>query len=91
MTRGSVRFILCGICSLATSPVPAQSTGSQLVVKPTDVIALEEGTWEVSVLSPEGKEIATGVQVNERRSGGAWMLNHVSKWGRISRNRSLGI
>jgi len=52
------------------------------VTDPREVIALEAGTWDAVITAPPGKDgttsNVTGVQENELRSGGRWMLNRMS-------------
>ena len=71
---------------VAASASPAHSTNKGNVIDPRDVIALEEGVWDAVIVSPPRKAGAkptqtTGVQVNELRSGGMWMLNRMSVGG----------
>lgn len=52
-------------------------------IKGAEVLAMEAGTWDADITFPSreaGKpdEKAHGVQVNELRSGGMWMLNRFS-------------
>jgi len=61
----------------------AAPTGDQLVIEPRDVIGLEAGTWDAVITTPSrtaggAPSTATGVQVNELRSRGLWMLNRMS-------------
>lgn len=74
-------FVL--ISFLAASGARAQSTDGKRIVDPRDVIALEAGIWDAVITSmprTSGSKpaTATGVQVNELRSGGMWMLNRMS-------------
>lgn len=71
------------IAMLAAGVAAAQSSDGKRIVAPGDVIALEVGVWDAVVTSrprtPGGKPTtAIGVQVNELRSGGMWMLNRMS-------------
>jgi hypothetical protein len=71
---------------LATGGTAAQSVDSKRIVAPRDVVALEEGVWDAIITSPprtaRGKPTTTsGVQINELRSGGMWMLNRMSANG----------
>ena len=71
------------IAFLAAGGAPAQSTDGKRIVDPRDVIALEAGVWDAAITSlprtPGSKPTtAAGVQVNELRSGGMWMLNRLS-------------
>jgi hypothetical protein len=75
--------IIALISVLMASGAAAQSTDPRKVVDPRDVIALEEGTWDAVITSPprspDGKATTTtGVQINELRSGGMWMLNRMA-------------
>lgn len=66
---------------LATAAPEIQSV--EPTVDPRAVIALEAGTWD-AVISVHPRTAggklasATGVQINEVRSGGLWMLNRMS-------------
>jgi len=67
----------------ATSEAGAQPTDGKGIFDPRDVIALEAGVWDAVITSPprtagEAPTTATGVQINELRSGGKWMLNRMS-------------
>ena len=71
--------------SMVCGGMTAPSQGPP-VVEPRDVIALEAGTWDAMITTPSrsagGKpSTATGVQINELRSGGRWMLNRMSANG----------
>ena len=53
------------------------------IADPRQVIALEEGTWDAVVTvhprtASGSPTVAAGVQINELRSGGLWMLNRMS-------------
>lgn len=68
---------------LITGSAMAEPAGEPLVTEPRDVIALEAGTWDAVITTSPSKtggkpSGATGVQVNELRSGGLWMLNRMS-------------
>lgn len=68
---------------LAGGVLEAPSIDLRSVVAPREVIALEVGTWDAVITAaprtPGDKPTtATGVQVNELRSGGLWMLNRMS-------------
>lgn len=68
---------------LALGVAQGQSTERRKIVEPRDVIALEAGTWDALITIPPRtpggmSTTATGVQVNELRSGGLWMLNRMS-------------
>jgi uncharacterized protein DUF1579 len=82
MSRWS--YLALGALSLlAVSASVAQSPEKRRVVDPRDVLALEAGTWDAVITSPAHKPgekqfEAKGVQVNELRSGGKWMLNRMS-------------
>jgi hypothetical protein len=74
------------LLSLASFSPHAQRSAPNKVIDPRDVIALEAGIWDALILTPSraagGKpSTATGVQVNELRSGGLWMLNRMSVSG----------
>jgi hypothetical protein len=73
---GHALILIGGSAIAATSP-------DQLIVEPRDVIALEAGTWDAVITTPSRMaggtpSTATGVQVNELRSGGLWMLNRIT-------------
>ena len=60
----------------------SQPTGHH-IVEPREVIALEAGTWDAVIVAEpriagDKPAMASGVQVNEVRSGGLWMLNRMS-------------
>jgi hypothetical protein len=68
---------------MAVSASPAQSNGEKRIVDPHEVIALEKGIWDAVITSlpptpGATPTTSTGVQVNELRSGGMWMLNRMS-------------
>lgn len=70
---------LIALMLLAASPpgAPVQA------VDPRQVIALEAGIWDAKIITesplPGGRPtMATGIQINELRSGGLWMLNRMS-------------
>lgn len=59
------------------------ASDTALAIEPRDVIALEAGTWDAVITTPSRtpggpSSTATGIQVNEARSGGLWMLNRMS-------------
>jgi hypothetical protein len=61
----------------------AAQADQRRIVDPREVMALEEGVWDAVIQShsraSSGKPaVANGVQVNEFRSGGKWMLNRMS-------------
>lgn len=61
----------------ATPPAADAATAARAV------LALEEGTWDAAITFPPAEpggqpSTARGVQVNELRSGGMWMLNRFS-------------
>lgn len=71
---------------VAASGSPARSTNKGKIVDPREVIALEEGVWDAVITSPPRTAgakptVTTGVQVNELRSGGMWMLNRMTVGG----------
>ena len=73
---------LIALLIVAAGVSESHSTGRSSV-DPREVIRLEAGTWDaVIVAEPRtagGKQArATGVQINEVRSGGLWMLNRMS-------------
>ena len=84
---GAILLLLIGsqaICVKAqqapATPAPASAAAT---VDPRTVIALEAGTWDAAITFPPQQEggaptTARGVQVNEVRSGGMWMLNRFS-------------
>jgi hypothetical protein len=77
---------LAGLSLLATSWSVAQPIAGRRIADPREVIALEEGVWDALITSPSstagGKpKTVTGVQINELRSGGMWMLNRMSANG----------
>lgn len=62
----------------AVAPAPA--------FDPRTVLAMEAGTWDAAITFPSQQagtpaQTARGVQVNELRSGGMWMLNRFSVEG----------
>lgn len=74
--------VACLALLLLVLPARAQDAAKE-GPKGLDVMALEAGTWDADVTfpsnepgKPDGK--AHGVQVNELRSGGLWMLNRFS-------------
>lgn len=74
---------LAALSALAASGSAAPSPNSRKVVDPREVIALEEGVWDAVITTPPRTAgakptTANGVQVNELRSGGMWMLNRMS-------------
>jgi hypothetical protein len=76
MRLGFVPMLIGGIATASPSDSP-------WVIEPRDVIALEAGTWDAVITTPARTaagtpSTATGVQVNELRSGGLWMLNRMS-------------
>jgi hypothetical protein len=81
-----MKSFLIALFLVASVNPHAQGSGPNKVVDPRDVIALEAGTWDAVILTPHraagGKPAtATGVQTNEVRSGGLWMLNRMSVSG----------
>jgi hypothetical protein len=62
------------IASVAGVAVP----GSPLIVKPSDVIALEAGIWDAEITTPAHKAGGAPTTTKELRSGGLWMLNRMS-------------
>ena len=76
MWLGFLPMLIGGIATASPLDTP-------WVIEPRDVIALEAGTWDAVITTPSrtpGRmpSTATGVQVNELRSGGLWMLNRMS-------------
>lgn len=64
---------------MAAASVDARPGSEPGPLDPMQVIALEEGIWDASIMSADGKRlIATGVQINELVSRGKWMLNRMS-------------
>jgi hypothetical protein len=71
---------------LVGSEISAEPVAGNRIVDPREVIALEAGVWDAVIASParaaDGKsKTVTGVQVNELRSGGMWMLNRMTVLG----------
>ena len=65
-------------CELAM----AAPLDGQHLIEPRDVIALEAGTWDAVIITTSQTPVTnptmvTGVQINELRSGGLWMLNRM--------------
>lgn len=76
-------IVIASLSLLVTGASDAKSIGSKRMVDPSEVIALEKGVWDAEITSwprkPGGAPTrVTGVQVNEPRSGGTWMLNRMS-------------
>lgn len=76
-------IIRLGMMLLLLADASQQSTERPKAVDPRDVIGLEAGTWDAVItsfprLAGGTPTTATGVQVNEPRSGGRWMLNRMS-------------
>ena len=74
---------LSALLFLEAAVAIGQPAEGRKIVDPRDVIALEAGTWDAVITIPSqiqggAPTIATGVQINERRSGGLWMLNRMS-------------
>lgn len=74
-----MRIILAALGVVAIPAIAASPSG-------TEVMALEQGVWDADITfpsqedgKPDGK--AKGVQENELRSGGMWMLNRFSVAG----------
>lgn len=79
--RSSTNIALISL--LAAGGAGAQPIDGRKIVAPRDVIALEEGVWDAEISlpprTPDGPPAtARGVQINESRSGGLWMLNRMS-------------
>lgn len=77
---------MAALAILTASASAARPPDGSKIVEPRDVIALEEGVWDAVITSmprvPGGKPTtAIGIQVNELRSGGMWMLNRMSANG----------
>jgi len=75
--------IWLGLLPLMVGGLAPPPSAGPLIVEPRDVLALEAGTWDAVVTTPartagERPSTITGVQVNELRSGGRWMLNRMS-------------
>lgn len=71
------------VAMLLMLAVGAEQVDPPRIVEPRDVIALEAGTWDAIITipprTPDGMPATVrGVQVNEVRSGGLWMLNRMS-------------
>ncbi len=80
-TVGLAWLLASGVPLAAQQPAATAATSPKL-----NVMALEAGTWDADITfpsndpaKPDGK--ARGVQVNELRSGGMWMLNRFSVEG----------
>lgn len=78
--RSSVATALTLLMTAEAIARPADGKG---ITSPRQVIALEEGVWDAVISLPpkasgETPATAAGVQVNELRSGGMWMLNRMS-------------
>ena len=70
--------------AVAQSSAPPDVAASRF--DPRTVLAMEAGTWDAAITFPSQQEgvaaqTARGVQVNELRSGGMWMLNRFSVEG----------
>lgn len=77
------RTVASFILVFATREAAAQYHADKKIVDPREVIALEAGVWDAVITSPPkvpggSPTKATGVQANELRSGGLWMLNRMS-------------
>ena len=67
-------------------PAATSAPASAPAFDPREVLALEAGTWDAAITFPSQQDgvpaqTARGVQVNELRSGGMWMLNRFSVEG----------
>jgi hypothetical protein len=76
-------FLLSALLILTVGLAQEQTAGLRKTVDPREVIALEAGTWDAVITTPSrnpggGPTTATGVQINELRSGGLWILNRLS-------------
>lgn len=72
-----------GGAAWAQDQAPAATTPAAPAFDPRTVMAMEAGTWDAAITFPSQEEgvparTARGVQVNELRSGGMWMLNRFS-------------
>ena len=70
----------------ACAQAPAPSEPAAARPDPRAILAMEAGTWDAAITFPSQQEgvaaqTARGVQVNELRSGGMWMLNRFSVEG----------
>ncbi len=86
-----IRFMLP--LALLTCAAPAPQVRAQALAAPpapafdpAEVVAMEAGTWDAAITFPASQpgaapSPARGVQVNEARSGGMWMLNCFSVEG----------
>jgi hypothetical protein len=78
--KAAAAAMLAGAATMAaTQNVPATGAAAP-AFDPRDVLALEAGTWDAAITFPSQEpgtpaRTARGVQVNELRSGGMWMLN----------------
>lgn len=82
-----LRFVLpLAILIASQAPAPIHAQPSVPAFDPAAVVALEAGTWDAAITFPPREPgaaptTARGVQVNEPRSGGMWMLNRFSVEG----------
>lgn len=90
-----LRFLLPLALIIGTAaPLPARAQAATQVsgapaapaFDPAQVVAMEAGTWDAAITFPSNQPgtaptTARGVQVNELRSGGMWMLNRFSVEG----------
>jgi len=77
-----MRFWLVVPIMLGGATISAHA-GRAPAIDPREVVAMEAGTWDAVITTPARRpggppSVATGVQVNELRSGGLWMLNRMS-------------
>jgi hypothetical protein len=74
---------LSALLFLVIGITQGQSADRHKIIEPRDVIALEAGTWDAVITIPPRTPggmptTATGIQLNEPRSDGLWMLNRMS-------------
>ena len=86
-----IRFMLPLALALSAAAAPqaraqAPAAPGAPAFDPAQVVAMEAGTWDAAITFPSNQpgtapRTARGVQVNEVRSGGMWMLNRFSVEG----------
>ena len=79
-------FALPLVPGAACAQAPAAPATAAARPDPRAILAMEAGTWDAAITFPSQQDCvpaqtARGVQVNELRSGGMWMLNRFSVEG----------